>query len=442
MITPNNSWPINGLCRDCATQLSADPKLVLKGNPPPSQNRCPSCGSTRVFFHDELHNLSIAHIDCDAFYAAVEKRDNPELDGKPIIIGGGRRGVVATCCYNARAYGIHSAMPMFQALKLCPKAVIIPPNMKKYSSVGKKLREMMHDLTPLVQPISIDEAFLDMTGTTRVHGASTATTLVKFIIKAEKELGITASVGLSYNKFLAKIGSDLEKPRGFSVIGEKEAYNFLGQQSVSLIWGVGAALEQKLKRDGINKIAQLQNFEETELMKRYGVMGSRLFHFSRGKDARTVHTGSVRKSISSETTFEQDIINHTTLSSYLWTQAEIVSKALKEKNIAGLTVILKLKATRHKTITRSMQLPDPTQMAHVLFRAAETLLDKLDEGPAYRLIGLGISTLTGTDQADQPDLIDTLANKKTKVEKALDAVKNKFGDASIGHGRGLKPTKK
>jgi DNA polymerase-4 len=409
-----------------------------------------------------LHTLTIAHIDCDAFFAAIEKRDNPELDGKPVIIGGGKRGVVATCCYNARTYGVRSAMPMFQALRLCPKAIIIPPNMKKYTDVGHKLRDLMHNLTPLVQPISIDEAFLDLSGTQRVHRSSPAVTLAKFSKLIEDELGITASVGLSYNKFLAKICSDLEKPKGFSVIGENEATSFLGLQPVSMIWGVGSALERKLRKDGINKISQLQHFEKTELMKRYGVMGARLYHFSRGEDIRAVNTKSVRKSISSETTFEHDIINHDTLTSYLWTQAEIVSKALKEKNFAGLTVMLKLKATRHQTITRSLQLNDPTQMAHVLFSAAETLLGKIKKGPAYRLIGLGISTLSDTNQADQPDLIDTKANKKTKVEKALDKVKSKYGDGSITHGRthgrtygrtygrtngpaddkGLKPTKK
>src|SRR5690606_37102743 len=264
--------PQHGFCRDCLT-LQHD-----------SGQRCERCGSPRLVRHPELYRLHLAHIDCDAFYASIEKRDNPELVHRPVIIGGGKRGVVSTACYIARIYGVRSAMPMFKALEACPQAAVIKPDMEKYARVGRQVRSMMEELTPLVQPLSIDEAFLELRGTERLHHDPPARVLARFAQRVEKEIGITVSVGLSYCKFLAKVASDLNKPRGFSIIGAAEALDFLRDKPVRLIWGVGKAFAETLERDGIRTVGQLQTMEETDLMRRYGVMGKRLFNLSRGQD--------------------------------------------------------------------------------------------------------------------------------------------------------------
>src|ERR671911_2269195 len=213
-------------CRDCLT-LSASPLAA----------RCTACGSPRLLRHKERDSLAIAHVDCDAFFAAVEKRDDPTLADKPVIIGGGKRGVVSTACYIARTYGVRSAMPMFKALKACPDAVVIRPNMEKYKVAGREVRRLMAGLTPLVEPVSIDEAFLDLSGTELVHQGPPALTLARFARRVEREICITVSIGLAPNKFLAKIASDLEKPRGFAVIGKTEAREFLAPRPVGLIFG-------------------------------------------------------------------------------------------------------------------------------------------------------------------------------------------------------------
>ena len=286
-----------GFCRDCFVEQ----RSVAR--------RCTSCGSPRIVRHDELYQLSLAHIDCDAFYASVEKRDDPELADKPVIIGGGKRGVVSTCCYIARINGVRSAMPMFKALEACPHAVVIKPRMSLYSKVGKEVREMMRSLTPSVEPLSIDEAFLDLSGTQRLHGAPTALTLAKFAKRVEKEVGISISVGLAPNKFLAKVASDFEKPRGFSVIGAAEAYDFLASKPVSLIWGVGKAMQAKLNADNIRMISDLQKADESDLIRRYGTMGLRLARLSKGEDFRRVESRSSAKSVSSETTFNHGYVH-------------------------------------------------------------------------------------------------------------------------------------
>ena len=332
--------------------------------------RCPKCRGPRLKRHPEIHELSIAHIDCDAFYAAVEKRDNPDLKDKPVIIGGAKRGVVSTACYVARIKGVKSAMPMFKALALCPEATVIRPDIRKYSAVGREVRELMLELTPQVEPISIDEAFLDLTGTTRLHGKSPALSLATLLKTIETKIGITASAGLSYNKYLAKVASDLEKPRGFSIIGKAEAKGFLASKSVSLIWGVGRAFQAQLLKDGITLIGQLQNMERNELMRRYGVMGARLYHLSRGEDARSVSPDDETKSISAETTFNHDISTFDALERILWQLSEKVSRRAKHDGLAGLTVVLKLKTTDFKIRSRNTTLDEPTQLAHRIFSAA------------------------------------------------------------------------
>ena len=409
----------HGFCRDC---LAVQNKV---------QRRCESCGSPRVLRHDELYDLSLAHIDCDAFYASVEKRDNPELADKPVIIGGGRRGVVSTCCYVARINGVRSAMPMFKALAACPNAVVIKPRMEHYSSVGRQVRELMRSLTPAVEPISIDEAFLDLSGTERLHGSPPALTLAKLVKRIEKEVGISVSVGLGPNKFLAKIASDFEKPRGFSIIGAAEAYDFLSPQSVSMIWGVGKAMQAKLAADGITKIAHLQVMDENQLMRRYGSMGQRLARLSKGQDHRRIQTSAGAKSVSSETTFNSDLSTPEELVPILRRQAERVSKRLKKSGIAGQTVVLKLKTNQFKSRTRNVTLPDPTQLADRMFQVGRTLLEKELDGTKFRLLGIGVSELQSDELADPGDLVDEAATRRAAVGRAMDKVRDKFGGKSV-----------
>jgi len=411
-----------GFCRDCFTPVSGD------------ERRCRSCGSPRLLRHPELHQLSIAHIDCDAFYAAVEKRDRPELADKPLIVGGGTRGVVSTACYIARIHGVRSAMPMFKALKLCPDAVVIKPDMAKYSAAGKVVRELMLEVTPLVEPLSIDEAFLDLTGTSRLHGMSPALTLAHLIAKISKKVGITASVGLSHNKFLAKIASDLEKPRGFSVLGRAETLSFLASKPVGFIWGVGKAMQEELARGGITMISQLQQMEKNELMKRYGSMGARLYHLSRGEDQRIVSTDDHSKSISAETTFNTDIADRAELERILWPLAEKVSRRAKAEGVAGHTVVLKLKTADFKLRTRNVSLADPTLLANRIYDAALPLLQREATGTAFRLIGVGISGLVVAKPEQETETLDVTTAARARAELAVDRIRDKFGRASVGRG--------
>jgi len=387
------------LCRECLT-LSPDKRRGLAEGA--DSDRCGECGSPRIISHPELHRLDIAHIDCDAFYAAVEKRDNPELANRPVIIGGGRRGVVAAACYLARMYGVRSAMPMFKATEACPEAVIIRPNMAKYREVGQQIRGMMRAVTPLVQPLSIDEAYLDLSATTGPE--SPATRLARLILRIQREAGVSASVGLSYNKFLAKIASDLDKPRGFAVIGRQDALAFLAPKPVSMLWGVGRALESRLRRDGIATIGQLRERDEAWLVARYGAIGSRLYRFARGEDDRKVDPETVTKSISTETTFETDIAAPDQLKTRLRPLCNKLALRLREKGFAGRTVTLKLKDTEFRLCTRSRQVATPTQRADLLFEVASALVDREADGRAFRLIGVGASDLTDATKADPPDL--------------------------------------
>jgi DNA polymerase-4 len=418
---------MDGTCRECFAAS------------PPEATRCLHCGSPRLFRHAELHALSTAHIDCDAFYAAVEKRDNPELADRPVIVGGGRRGVVSTACYVARIRGVRSAMPMFKALALCPDAVVIKPDMAKYSAVGRQVRDMMLKLTPLVEPVSIDEAFLDLAGTERLHGASPAISLMRLLKLIENEIGISASAGLSYNKYLAKVASDLDKPRGFSAIGRAQAKQFLANRPVSLIWGVGKAFQEKLERDGINHIGQLQTMERSDLMRRYGVMGARLYELSRGEDHRRVSPDDETKSVSAETTFNEDISDAYELERIMWSLSEKVSRRAKAAALAGLTVTLKLKTADFRIRTRNATLDEPTHLAHRIFETARPLLRKEATGTAFRLIGVGISHLSRREADQEPSSLDAREAAKTKAELAVDRLRQKFGRHAVERGLGFNP---
>ena len=415
----------NALCRDCLTEHAGP-------------GRCPACGSPRQLRHAELGALSTAHVDCDAFYASVEKRDDPAIRDLPVIIGGGARGVVSTCCYIARIKGVRSAMPMFKALRLCPEAVVIPPRMAKYTEVSRAIRAMMLDLTPLVEPLSLDEAFLDLAGTERLHRARPALLLARLQARVESELGITLSVGLSHNKFLAKIASDLDKPRGFAVIGRAETQAFLDPRPVGLIWGVGAAAAASLEREGIRVIGDLRRRERKFLIERFGALGDRLWHLARGEDTRAIRPSREAKSISHETTFDTDIADRDTLRRHLWLLSEELSARSKAKEIGGGTVTLKLKKADFALLTRRRTLDGPTQLADRIFRAAEPLLlHDLGRGP-FRLIGVGISDLRPANRCDLgDDLLDAGANKRRELERAADLIRSKFGPAAIALGRAL-----
>ncbi len=381
-------------CRDCLADA------------PDAATRCPACRSPRLARHAELDKLTIAHVDCDAFYATIEKRDDPSLVDQPVIVGGGKRGVVAAACYVARTYGIRSAMPMFEAKRRCPQATVVKPNMAKYSKVGREVRRAMLALTPLVEPLSIDEAFLDLTGTERLHGMSAARVLARFARDVERDIGITVSIGLSANKFLAKIASDLDKPRGFAVLGQDEAAAFLAPKPVGFIYGVGAVSAAKLAADGYRLIADLQRAEQHDLMRRYGEEGARLWHLARGIDMRAVDPQRDTKSISAETTFERDIGEFRRLEQTLWELTEKVSARLKANALAGSTVTLKLKSADFKIRTRARALGHPTQLAARIFAAGRDLLAHEVGATRFRLIGIGVSHLTEAAGDDLSDLID------------------------------------
>lgn len=408
-------------CRDCLSDAGA-------------QSRCPVCRSPRIVRHAELHSLAIAHVDCDAFYAAIEKRDDPTLADRPLIVGGGRRGVVSTACYVARTFGVRSAMPMFEALRLCPQATVIRPNMEKYAAVSRQVRTLMLQLTPLVEPISIDEAFMDLSGTERLHGMSPARTLARFAARVENELGITVSIGLAANKFLAKIASDLDKPRGFAVLGRSEAAAFLADKPVSFIYGVGKSAALRLARDGFRLIADLQRADERDLVHRYGAEGQRLYRLARGIDHRAVNPERERKSVSAENTFERDLSSFRPLEKRLWAAAEEVSARLKDKRLAGSTVTLKLKTADFRILTRTRALDHPTQLADRIFAAARDLLAREVNGTRYRLLGVGVSSLVDDAVADPADLIDDAAARRAAVERAMDRLRGKYGPDALVKG--------
>ena len=415
------------ICRECLKSFEMAP------------SRCPNCQHPQILDHPELFSLSIAHMDCDAFYASIEKRDNPALAQKPVIIGGGVRGVVSTACYIARIRGVKSAMPMYQALKLCPEAVVVRPRMDEYVKASKAIRAMMLDLTPAVEPLSLDEAFLDMTGTAKLHGAPPAIMLAKLIKRMKDQLGLTGSIGLSHNKFLAKVASDLDKPKGYSVIGVAETNSFLEDKPISLIWGVGAVSQEALKKAGIHVFRDLLRWDHQDLCSRFGSLGDRLWHLARGKDQRRVMAHSTIKSISNETTFSEDTSNPQILDGHIWRLAEKVSDRAKARDLAGEVVTLKLKRADHSLLSRRLSLREPTQTTDRIYRTARNLFDQLRSHESYRLIGVGISSLVNKSSSDlTSDLLDPDEPNRIKAEKATDEIRARFGKGSILKGRSLR----
>ncbi len=416
---------MSSLCRDCDEQ----------GAPGAT---CPRCGSRRILRHAELFGLTIAHVDCDAFYASVEKRDRPELAARPVIIGGGKRGVVSTACYIARTRGVHSAMPMFKALALCPDAVVIKPDMAKYVHEGRRIREMMQALTPLVQAQSIDEAVMDLSGTEALHRAPPAVVLARLARQVEREVGVTISIGLAPNRLLAKIAVDRDKPRGFAVIGAAEAASLLAPEPVTLLPGVGPAMAKRLATAGFTRLGQLAALDPRDAARRFGEEGPGLAARARGEDNRPVRPERDTKSVSTETTFERDIRGLEELETILWTLTEKLCRRLAAKDFSAGGVVLKLKTASFALRTRNARLPRPSLVPEPIFEAARALLAREADGTAYRLIGIGAQPLADARDADAVDLADPDAPRQAKRWQAMEKLREKFGEAAVVKGRSLK----
>jgi DNA polymerase-4 len=418
---------MSALCRDCCAIL------------PDAATACPECRPGRVVLHRELFSLTIAHVDCDAFYASVEKRDRPELASKPVIIGGGKRGVVSAACYVARMYGVRSAMPMFKALKACPDAVVIRPDFEKYTTASRAVRQLMNELTPLVLPLSIDEAVLDLSGTEALHGAPPAVVLARFARRVERDVGITVSIGLAGNRLMGKIAAGRNKPRGFAVIGVDEARAFLANEPVRLLPGIGPALARKLETLGLTRLGHLQALNDRDAVKKLGVDGPALVRRARGEDARPVNPERETKSVSAETTFATDLTSVADLERHLWRLSEKLARRLKEHELSAAGVVLKLKTASFASRTRAVRLPAPTVLPDRLFNAARALLAREATGTAFRLIGIGANPLASRDQADHGDLADTETPRLAATQAAIDALRDRFGQNSVIKGRAFPP---
>ncbi|MDB5466936.1 MAG: dinP [Phenylobacterium sp.] len=416
---------MRAFCRDCFWQGEE------------AQRRCPACGSPRTVAHEELAGLSMAHMDCDAFYASVEKRDRPELRDKPVIVGGGRRGVVTTCCYIARISGVRSAMPMFKALKACPQAVVIKPDFTKYRAESRRILGMAGELTPLIQNLSLDEAWMDLSGTERLHGAPPAVTLARLQARIEAETGLTVSIGLAANKFLAKIASDLDKPRGFSVIGLAEAQSFLAPRPVGILPGVGPAMVASLERAGYRTVGHLAAADVKDMAARYGAHGLRLYELAHGRDTRAVDPDQARKGISAETTFNDDLSALGDLEDVLAPLCEKVARQARQGGVAGRVVTLKLRTTDFRIVTRRRTIPVPTQTAKTLFAVGRELLAKEARGQPWRLIGIGIAELVEAEGAAS-DFFAGDERRALAGERTLDAIRARFGADAVTSGRILR----
>ncbi len=413
---------IRAICRDCLH--TADHKV----------ERCLACDSRRMVRHDELDQLTIAHLDCDAFYASVEKRDRPELRDRPIIVGGGRRGVVSTCCYIARQYGVHSAMPMFKALKACPEAVVIRPDFRKYIAASEAIFGAVGRLTPLVQTLSLDEAWIDLAGTERLNGGPPAFQLIRLQQQIEAETGLSVSIGLAPNRFLAKVASELDKPRGFSVLGS-EAATLLAPRPVGILPGVGPVFRKTLQSDGYATVGDLAAADVRDLVRSYGETGLRLHDLAHGRDARSVSPGHERKGMSAETTFNEDLTSAEDLEAELWPLCEKLASKARRDGVASRVLVLKLRRTDFRIVTRRISLPEPVQTARALFAAGRALMAP-ELGRPYRLIGIGMGEVV--EAVDSPALFETTETRTLKAETAIDRLRAKFGASAVVAGRALK----
>ncbi len=414
------------LCLDCSA------------TGPETARLCPVCRSGRLASHPELLDLKVAHVDCDAFYASVEKRDRPELAGRPVIVGGGARGVVTTACYIARINGVRSAMPMFKALAACPDAVVIRPDFAKYSAAARRIRALMQSLTPIVQTLSIDEAVLDLTGTEALHGAAPAIVLARLANRIEHEVGVTVSIGLAQNRLLAKLAAGRDKPRGFSIIGA-EAAAWLSDQPVRLLPGIGPAQEKRLAAKGIIRLGQLQALTPREALTRLGEEGPSLAARSRGEDNRCVTVGGITKSISAETTFDRDLAERAAIEGHLWRLCEKLAGRLRGSDHAASGIVLKLRTSRFAIRTRNQRLVAPTVLPDTLFAAGRELLAREVDGTFFRLVGIGANPLVPIGTADLDDLADPDRSRRARAQAAVDALRTRYGNDVVIRGRALQP---
>ena len=415
---------IQAICRECLWTGSE------------AANRCASCGSVRVASDPELDQLTIAHLDCDAFYASVEKRDRPDLRDKPVIVGGGVRGVVSTCCYVARMYGVHSAMPMFKALKACPDATVIKPDFTKYVFESRRIFGFVGELTPLVQTLSLDEAWIDLAGTERLNGGPPALQLIRLMKRIEDETGLTVSIGLAPNRFLAKMASEMDKPRGFSVISKRDAVSILAPRPVTALPGVGPVFGKTLRSDGYNTIGDLAAADVKTLVKRYGEGGLRLYDLSHARDARPVRPDHERKGMSAETTFNTDLTTAEDLDAELWPLCEKLASKARRDGVASRSIVLKLRRADFRIITRRHTVPEPIQTARALFAIGRELL-KPELGIPYRLIGIGMADVQ--DAVEGPStLFASTETRVLKTETTIDKLRARFGADAVFAGRALK----
>jgi DNA polymerase IV len=418
---------VTTLCRDCVALTIAAAR----------SERCGECGSPRQVCHATLDTLSIAHVDCDAFYATVEKRDRPDLADRPVIIGGGSRGVVLACCYVARLYGVRSAIPMFKALAACPDAVVIRPDMAKYRDVGRAVRAEMLRLTPLVEPLSIDEAFLDLGGTQELHGACPPSSSAHSPFASKPSSG---SPCRSVERQQIPRQARLRSRQAARLCGARpqRGRRLPRRQAGRALVGVGAAMQRRLAGDGITLIGQLAVLGERALAARYGRVGARLGRLARGGDARAVDAHAPVHSISAETTLGQDEADAEGLAHALWPLCERVSARLKQASLATGTITLKLKTGDFRLRTRSRRLADPTQLAETLFRTASFLFASEADGVTrFRLIGVGADKLTDSREADPPTLFDRELDRPRRLERAMDQIRGRLGEGSVQLGRGM-----
>lgn len=386
-------------------------------------------------------NRSIIHCDMDAFYASVEQLKNPQLRGKPVVVGGSpqSRGVVSACSYEARQYGIHSAMPLAEARRLCPQAVFLPVDFASYKHFSRLMHNIFYDYTPLIEPIALDEAFLDVTGSLTLAGpAAVIGQEIKARIKTE--LGLTASIGIAHNKFLAKLASDLSKPDGFMTVPVEQVQEFLDPLDISRIWGVGVKAAGRLYALNIKHVRDLRRLTESYLVSIFGSYGHQLYQLARGIDHRPVEPDRKIKSVGRETTFPVDIIDQADLEKHLLELSADVGRSLRKKLLKGKTITLKIKYNDFRSLTRSVTLDEPTNFDEVIYKEACRLLQSVPRKPA-RLVGVSVHNLTDGEDAQLSFFAEAQTGSE-KLSKAIDSVKDKYGEDILTRARLLKPKKR
>lgn len=382
-----------------------------------------------------MKKVNIMHIDMDAFFASVEIMDNPELEGKPVIVGGvdiNNRGVVSTASYEARKYGVHSAMPIYKAKKLCPDGIYLSGRMKRYKNLSKEIHNIFHEYTPLVEKISIDEAFLDLKGCHKLFGSSEKIGK-KIKDEIKKKVGLTASVGISKNKFLAKLASTIDKPDGFKIIYRDEVDEFLSNLPIGMLWGVGDKTEKLLHEQGIKTIKNLKKLPKEELENQFGKLGIKLYNLARGIDKRKVIPEEEIKSISQEETFSEDLRSKLDIFSALMGMTEKVSERLHNKKLKGKTIFIKIRYSNFKTYTRRKTIKNYVSSTDLIYDTAKKLLLKNNLlNKPIRLLGVGVSNLS-SKQKQQLSLFEK-NNEEEKLDKTIFEIKNKFGSKSLRRG--------